>query len=166
MIYLDDCSRLPAPDDNVAIAVRRLERGTQVVHEGGSFTIAHTVLEGHRFAFRAIASGEPLLSWGLPFGDAVRDVAPGEYLCNDRILKALGARDIDFELPAEPNFTDRFDRFDLSTARIEPGEQVAPVASPGTFLGYERGGRRGVGTRNFLVVIGLTSNDAALATAV
>lgn len=166
MMRFEDCSRLPAPGDNVAIAVRRLERGTVLERDGARFEVRHTVLEGHRFVFAPVAAGEPLLSWGLPFGDATRALVPGEYLCNERILRALGERDLDFELPESANFTDRFDRFDLATAQIEPGVQVAPFAEPGTFLGYGRPGGRGIGTRNFLVVIGLTSNDAALATAV
>ncbi|HIE71474.1 MAG TPA: hypothetical protein EYP98_15590, partial [Planctomycetes bacterium] len=72
MTRFEDCSRLPAPDDNVAVAVRRLEAGTMIVHGDREFAISHTVLEGHRFVFAPIKSGEPLLSWGLPFGNAVR----------------------------------------------------------------------------------------------
>ena len=166
MLRLEDVSRLPAPDDNVAIAVRRLEAGTALVHDGRRIEIRHTVLEGHRFAFEPIDPGQPLLSWGLPFGDATRAVAPGDYLCNERILAALGGRDIDFALPDAANFVDRFDRFELDAKDISSGAQVPPVAVPGTFSGYGRPGSRGVGTRNFLVVVGLTSNDAALAQAV
>lgn len=165
MTRLEDCSRLPAPDDNVAIAVRRLEAGTEVTRGADRFVIRHTVLEGHRFAFSPIRAGQALLSWGLPFGDASRDVAPGDYLCNDRILAALAGRDIDFALPEAANFIDRFDRFELSED-ILSGTQVAQVDVPGTFQGYGRAAPRGVGTRNFLVVIGLTSKDAALAQAV
>ena len=158
----EDCSRLPAPGDNVAIAVRRLERGTRLQRGDESFVMGHTVLEGHRFVFEPIPAGEPLLSWGLPFGDAIRELVPGEYLCNERILRALGERELDFELPAAPNFTDRFDRFDPEVEQIVPGEQVPQAEQPGTFAGYGRPSPRGVGTRNFLVVIGLTSNDAAV----
>ena len=100
MMRFEDCSRLPDPSDNVAIAVRRLAAGTELVHSGVAFRIAHTVMEGHRFAFRAIEAGEPLLSWGLPFGDASHDIEPGHYICNERILMALAERDIDFTLPA------------------------------------------------------------------
>jgi len=162
----EDCSRLPAPEDNVAIAVQRLEAGTTLTCGDQSFVVRHTVLEGHRFAYKPIAEGEPLLSWGLPFGDATRAIAAGDYLCNDRILQALGERDIDFELPGESNFVDRFEPYELGDRQIVPGQQVAQVADPGTFLGYERPGNRGTGTRNFLVILGLTSADAALATAV
>ncbi len=166
MIPLEECSRLPAPGDNVAIAARRLERGTVLQCGERRFALQTTVLEGHRFVFAPVAAGSPLLSWGLPFGDAARDLEPGDYLCNERMLRALGARGLDFELPEAPNFTDRFDRFDLAVDGVAPGAQVAPVPTAGTFQGFARPQPRGTGTRNFLVVIGLTSNDAALATAV
>jgi altronate dehydratase len=166
MIRLEDCSRLPAPGDNVAIAVCRIEAGTVIEHAELRFETAHTVLEGHRFVFEAIANGQPLLSWGLPFGDATRDLVPGEYLCNERILRALGERDIDFTLPEQANFVDRFEPCELDPANIVPGQQVALAKLPGTFQGYLRDGHRGIGTRNFLVVLALTSTDAALATAV
>ena len=37
--------RLPAPEDNVAIAIRRLEAGTAILINGTPRTLAHTVLE-------------------------------------------------------------------------------------------------------------------------
>ena len=166
MLHLEDCSRLPAPGDNVAIAVRRLEAGTRIRHGDGQFVVQNTVLEGHRFVFEPICAGAALLSWGLPFGDAVRDLEPGDYLCNARILQSLGERSLDFDLPDEPNFEDRFDRFELDSERIVPGRQVDVAAEPASFDGFARPAPRGAGTRNFLVVIGLTSIDAALATAV
>ncbi len=36
----------------------------------------------------------------------MRDITPGEYVCNAGILDALRLRKLDFELPAEPNFYD------------------------------------------------------------
>src|SRR5215207_7157735 len=84
-----EVGRLPAPGDNVAIATRTLEAGTRVSYEGSEFTVGHTVLEGHRFAVEQIGEGEDLLSWGLRFGRAIGDIAPGDYACNPKILKAL-----------------------------------------------------------------------------
>ena len=60
--------RLPAPDDNVAIALRRLEAGTEINLAGQVRTLVHTVLLGHRFAVRPIAVGAPLLSWATSPG--------------------------------------------------------------------------------------------------
>ena len=75
-LTFDEVGRLPAPGDNVAIATRRIEAGTRVAHEGSEFTVPHTVLEGHRFAVERIGEGEDLLSWGLTFGQATKDIGP------------------------------------------------------------------------------------------
>ena len=61
-------------------------------YEGSEFTIGYTVLEGHRFAVEPITEGEDLLSWGLRFGRATRDIAPGDYACNEKILRVLRER--------------------------------------------------------------------------
>ena len=121
----DDIGRIPAPGDNVAIATRRLEAGTVVVHEGRSWPLTHTVLEGHRFVLEPIAAGAPLLSWGLPFGRATRDLSPGEYVCNEKILKVLAERSIDFALPAEANFRDHMETYAFDPGTFKPGAQVA-----------------------------------------
>jgi altronate dehydratase len=155
---------LPAPGDNVAIAVRRIEAGTELALAGGPLTIEHTVLEGHRFAMRTIAKGEALLSWGLPFGTALADIGPGEYVCNQSMLDALAVRRIDgVVLPPRPNFADKLDVFQLDERTFRPAPPVERVAKPRTFSGYRRPGRRGVGTRNYLVVLGTTSRTASFA---
>ena len=153
----DRVARAPAAGDNVAIATRRLDAGTEVADREGTYRLPHTVLEGHRFAREPIAEGGRLLSWGLPFGVASRPLAPGEYVCNAKILKALAERDIDFALPGEANFTDTIETFDLDETTFRPGEQVGRIDSDRTFQGYRRGGGRGVGTRNFVVVLAVTS---------
>jgi hypothetical protein len=144
-----EVGRLPAPGDNVAMATRRLEAGTRVSYKGSEFEIPHTILEGHRFAVEPVRNGEDLLSWGLRFGRAVRDIAPGDYACNGKILKVLGDRHVDFELPPEPNFSDaELDPYVLDEKGFRPGEQVTLREEPRTFMGYRRGPGRGVGTRN------------------
>ena len=79
---LHDVGRLPLPGDNVAIATRRLEAGDLIVDGEQHFHLDHTVMEGHRFAIRPIAVGEQLLSWNLPFGVALKPIAPGAYVSN------------------------------------------------------------------------------------
>ena len=153
----DRVARVPAAGDNVAIATRRLDAGAQVDDGGRQFRLSHTVLEGHRFVREPIAAGRQLLSWGLPFGIAIRPLAPGEYVCNEKILKALAERDIDFALPAEANFVDTIETYRLDEGLLPAGEQVTRIESDRTFQGYRRGGGRGVGTRNFVVVLAVTS---------
>ncbi len=158
---LKDIARLAEPGDNVAIVSRRIEAGTDVIGEDGAvFSIAHTLLEGHRFAILPIPAGESVLSWGLPFGRATRDIAPGDYICNADILDALRVRKIDFALPEKPNIEDRVVPYELDESTFTPGEQVPVSDSPPTFEGYDRGASRGVGTRNFIVLLGVTSQTA------
>ena len=155
--------RLPAPGDNVAIAIRQLEAGTGIELDGATRVLAQTILEGHRFAVRALAPGEALLSWGLPFGHALTAIAPGDYVCNQSMLDALAVRRLGFALPARPNFADHLVPFVLDEAAFRPAPPVAPVAAPRTFAGYRRPGLRGTGTRNHVVILGTTSRTASFA---
>src|SRR5918995_718228 len=169
------------------MATRRLQAGTRVSHGGSEFTVGHTVLEGHRFAVEPITEGEDLLSWGLRFGRAIRDIAPGDYACNEKILRVLrerfrvspersedenpegtsdqgggrvpGGQDVaGLTLPEGPNFSDaELVPYVLDEEHFRPGEQVPLHDEPRTFMGYRRGAGRGVGTRNYIVVMGVTS---------
>src|SRR5690606_37725524 len=114
------------PGDNVAIAIRRLDVGTAIqLPNGEPRTLAHTVLEGHRFAIRPIARGEQLLSWGLPFGTAIKPIAPGEYVSNQSMLESLAVRRLDqVTLPAEPNFVDYLEALQLDEKSFRPGPAV------------------------------------------
>src|SRR5215212_9588930 len=183
----DEVGRLPTPRDNVAIATRRIEAGTRVTYEGSEFAVGHTVLEGHRFAVREIPEGEDLLSWDLPFGRAIKDIEAGDYACNEKILRVLrerhgtsprldghedpegthdqgggripgGYRRAGLDLPGEPNFRDaELEAYVLDEETFRPGAQVSPYDEPRTFMGYRRSAGRGVGTRNYVVVLGVTS---------
>lgn len=157
--------RIPAPGDNVAIAVRRLEAGTLIQFGDLSFHLPHTILEGHRFAIVPIQGGEPLLSWGLPFGFALREIGPGGYVCNDKILWALRQRHVDFALPSAANFRDHYVPYQFDESRFQPGSQVAPAGDPATFEGFARSPDRGVGTRNYIAILGTTSRTASFARA-
>lgn len=157
-------SRLPAPGDNVAIAIRRLEAGELLAFADGPRALAHTVLEGHRFAVSPIAAGAFLLSWGLPFARALRAIAPGDYVANASMLEALAVRQVPgIRLPATANFEDYLEHFQLDEATFRPAPPVPRVAAPRTFAGYRRPGRRGVGTRNTIVILGTTSHTASFA---
>src|SRR5579859_6573345 len=157
----ENVARLPAPGDNAAIALRTLPAGQRMALAGGEIALAQGVLLGHRFAVRGLAPGQQLLSWGLPFGVTLRGILPADYLCNAATLEALSVRPLPFALPAEPNFRDLDpaldDAFLLDEARFQPGHQVPLAAAPRTFAGYGRGPARGAGTRNMIVLLGVTS---------
>ena len=156
-------ARLPAPDDNVAIATQRLDAGTQIQYGDDQFSLSHSVLEGHRFAVQSIAEDEPLLSWGLPFGYASRSIAPGDYVCNQKMIDSLSIRNLNFDLPNTPNFIDTIKPFVLDEKAFRPGRQVERHSEDRYFLGYRRSPRRGVGTRNYIVVMGTTSRTSGFA---
>jgi altronate dehydratase len=156
-VNFEDVARFADATDNVAIACRRLEAGTKIAHKDSNYLLSHTVMEGHRFAATEIITDEPLLSWGLPFGTAIRGIGPGQCLASDRMLSVLSSRRLDFALPDSPNFSDREHHFELDPSRVEVGEQVAPHRSQAFFEGYDRGGSRGVGTRNYVVILAASS---------
>lgn len=101
--------------------------------------------------------------WGLPFGTALCDISPGDYICNafaKRVLLERNPDDYDDRLSV--NFADR----DTVAAQILPekpefGRNQADLHDGLTFQGFCRGPVRGYGTRNYLVLIGVTSQSRA-----
>ncbi len=156
-------ARLAADADNVAVALHTLPAGQEIRHRGG-WRLAHPVLEGHRFAVTGIRRGEALLSWGYPFGTALRDIDPGDWIRNAGMIEALAQRDLPQALPDDANFVDQ--PLDQS-ARLEEvaPAQPLPAAPAGlTFAGYDRG-ERGYGTRNYVIVLAVNSHAGAAAVA-
>ena len=162
-VNFSDVGRLPLSGDNVAIATCDLPAGSVVARGDDRFTLSHTVLEGHRFVCAPIPTGGDLLSWELPFGVALVDLQPGDYVINEKMLVELRIRNLDFELPTEPNFKDAGAEYHLDEAGFTPGEQVELLENPGTFQGFDRGAARGSGTRNYIVVLGTTSLTGSFA---
>ena len=154
---------LTEPGDNVAIVTRDLEPGTRLQRGDREIVVAHRVLEGHRVVVDPIPDGQPLLSWSTPFARAHGDLAPGDYVCTPTSLEALRARGVP-DLPASHTAVNEpLTPYRLDESSLRLGEQVEPVARPGTFLGYARP-HGPAGTRNFVVVVGTTSRSAAFVT--
>lgn len=151
------CARLADPADNVAIATRRIEAGETVRIGAESRRLRHAVLLGHRFAVRPIARGADLLSWGHPFGRAIKPIEPGEWVCNQGILDALRDRGIGIEVPDAPNFENRIVRYELDEDGFQPAAPTEQMPVAATFAGYRRPGGRGVGTRNYIVILATSS---------
>ncbi|WP_343974902.1 UxaA family hydrolase [Kribbella koreensis] len=163
MLRFDEIGVLPEPGDNVAISSRRLETGTVIDFAGTPVTLPHTVLEGHRFVARPVATGEPLLSWNTPFARALRDLAIGDYVCTPTSLAAVSARGVE-GLPAEPSAENEpLDPYELDESALNLGRQVTSVEQPGTFLGYPR--EQGpAGTRNHVVLMATSSRSSGFVT--
>ncbi len=157
MPHLNEVGRLPIPADNCAIAIRDLQAGTLVEQDGMSWVLSHHVLEGHRFAIRRIARGEKLTSWGQRFGIATRDIEPGDYVINQAVQVELARRDLGFPIPAQPNFDNMIVAYEFDESAFQPASPLARRSDSRSFEGYRRGGDRGVGTRNMIVVLGTSS---------
>ncbi len=161
---LHSVARLPAPTDNCAVAMQILPAGTNISHNSTTFTLSHTILEGHRFAAEPIAAGQPLLSWGATFGMAQTPIALGDYVCNAKVLKELHSRNLDFDLPSVPNFSDDLDDYQFDPQSFKPAAPLPPLNTDQTFLGYPRPGGRGVGTRNDIVILAVSSRVSSFVT--
>jgi altronate dehydratase len=154
---LFDLARLASANDNVAIATRRLEPGLSISFNQQEFILDSMVLEGHRFAIREIKKGEALLSWGLPFGIASRNIGAGQYVTNKSMLETLRARRILVQLPDEANFVDAIKPYELDDATFKPAEGLERYKLERYFEGFVREGSRGVGTRNYIILLATTS---------
>ena len=153
-----EVTRKAQESDNVVIVTGELAAGTRFVSDRGDETeLKWRVLEGHRIACRTVEAGEELVSWGLPFGRALRRIEIGEALFNEGVLRDLEKRG-EFEgFPEEANFEDWREEYGLGDGGMEVTEQVARYENPGTFLGFRRGNGRGVGTRNYVILLGVSS---------
>ena len=157
-----EAARIPLPGDNCAIATRGLEAGTRLTKNDETLHIASAILIGHRFALESISQGQPLLSWGLPFGYATRDIRPGEYIFNPGMAQEMSYREVDYPV-SEPNFRNEMRPFRLDPVAFQPAPQVERYAQPGTFQGFKRSGTRGVGTRNYIVILAANSRTSSFA---
>ena len=157
-------ARLADGVDNVAIALSTLPAGRRIEHVGTRrnprFTLPHPVLEGHRFAVTRIRRGEELLSWGYPFGRALRDIDPGDWIRNAGMIEALAQRELPLELPADANFEDQPLAQSARLDEVSPAEPLPAAPAALRFSGYDRG-ERGFGTRNYVIVLAVNSHAGA-----
>lgn len=167
-LEFDSAASLPAANDNVAIAIHAMEAGT-LLRRGADLPelqLAHSVLEGHRVAILPIRAGELITSWGEPFGRALLPISPGEWIRNIKTLKELQRRQEPQAMRCNyPNFEDYIKPCELTMDTFVAGEPV-PLSRPDeTFAGFRRPGARGVGTRNYGVVMCVSSRSNAFARA-
>jgi len=71
-------------DDGVAVALAPLSKGTTVTVTGGNAPLEVTLLndipQGHKFALKDIAEGEPVIKYGYPIGAAKAAIKKGEHV--------------------------------------------------------------------------------------
>ncbi len=154
----ENIARLPDADDNSAIAVRAIEAGTIVKYQESEIVVSNTTPLAHRFAVKTILEGEFIYSWGQPFGRALSTIHPGDYLCNTMVLEEFAKRSMASQFPSSPNFENYIRPVNLDKD-LKIGEQVLLSPEQKFFAGFDRG-LRGIGTRNYIIVLGTSARTA------
>ncbi len=117
------------PADHVAVAVRALAEGCQVVVDGEALQLGEDVPLGHKIAVRSLEPGEPVVKYGFPIGEVTAPIARGAWVHTHNLKTCLEG---------------------VVEYRYEPAGVGARHAAPlpaRTFMGYRRRNGR-VGTRN------------------
>ena len=127
------------PGDNVAVALRPIEKGTVF---NGAAALAD-IPRGHKMALSAIAEGEQIIKYGFSIGHATAPIRPGEWVHTHNVATNLSG---------EVEYT------------YDPKVRFLPPAPAKTFQGYRRRDGR-VGIRNEIWIIPTVGcvNDVAKA---
>jgi altronate hydrolase len=126
------------PNDNVAVAVVRLSKGTPVCLNGSSVSALEAIQQGHKIALAGIRKGEPIRKYGQVIGFASVDIAPGSWVHTHNVA------------------VEKFDR-DYAFCSECPPDPTAHEAR--TFMGYRRPDGR-VGTRNYICLVSTVNCSA------
>ena len=114
---------------------------------------------------RSLLAPTHLLSWGRPFGRALKEIAPGEYVCNRRVLGIFAERGIAGSPFARVR---EFRRTRSSPSTLMRLRRFRPPRSSRRRMrtnahssGFPRTPIRGWGTRNYIIVLGVTSRASS-----
>jgi len=127
------------PADDVVIACRELETGTNLLQE--NVVCRERIPAGHKVATRAVAPGEPVRRYAQVIGFATQPIAPGQHVHVHNLEVRDFARDYAF------------------------GEAYHPtefVDQPATFQGIVRADGR-VATRNYIGILSTVNCSATVA---
>ena len=129
-------------EDNVAIALRRLERGEMIEVAGLTLRLIDAIEQGHKFALEDIPAGEIIRKYGAPVGRSTAPIAAGAHAHTHNIETLLSG---------------------VEGYQYEPAAALPlPSAADLRISGYQRSDGR-VGTRNeiwILPTVGCVSRTA------
>ncbi len=121
------------PDDNVAVALAPVPKGSEVHINGVRYTVIDDIPFGHKLALRDFQAGEPVIKYGASIGHTTQTVLRGSWLHSHNMATNLkGIIDYVYE----------------PVAKREPRRGILPDR----FQGYRRADGT-VGTRNEIWVI-------------
>jgi altronate hydrolase len=64
-------------NDNVAVALKPIEKGTTVNVAGTEVTMIENIPQGHKFAIKPVKKGDAVIKYGFRIGYAQADVEVG-----------------------------------------------------------------------------------------
>jgi altronate hydrolase len=128
------------PDDNIAVAARNLEAGTQLRIAGTTLRLAEPINIGHKVAVRPVAKGQEVRKYGQIIGLATAPIEPGQWVHSHNLHIGEFARDY------------------AKAQHVPPDPE--PITGR-TFLGYRRSDGK-AGTRNYLAVISTVNCSASV----
>ena len=129
------------PGDDVAVAVRQIDRGTLVrLPDGTIAESGNTVAPGHKFAVRGVETGHQVHKYGQPIGVATAPINPGDHVHNHNLEMSTTTRE-----------------HEIGASRTQ-----LPEVEPRTFQGYRRSDGSW-GTRNYIGIV--TSVNCSASTA-
>ena len=77
-------------DDNVAVALKPIAKGTTVDVAGSSVTMLEDIPQGLKFAIKPIKKGDAVIKYGFRIGYAQADVEVGGWIHTHNLKTALG----------------------------------------------------------------------------
>jgi altronate hydrolase len=77
-------------NDNVAVALKPIPKGTTLEVAGVSVTTVDNIPQGHKFVVKAIAKGDAVIKYGFRIGFAQEDVPVGGWVHTHNLKTALG----------------------------------------------------------------------------
>jgi altronate dehydratase small subunit len=79
-------------DDNVAIALRELPPGSNVIVNGSDLKINDLIKFGHKFALENIRKGSKVIKYGEVIGEATSDIKLGDHVHIHNLVSLRGRR--------------------------------------------------------------------------
>ncbi|SHH58277.1 altronate hydrolase [Anaerosphaera aminiphila DSM 21120] len=76
--------------DNVAVALKNLEKGTEIYVDDNTFNLKEDIPQGHKFSIEEIESNEKIIKYGMTIGIATENTNIGSWMHTHNIKTSLG----------------------------------------------------------------------------
>lgn len=129
------------PEDNVAVALQPLSKGTLISCSGSDLTLSEDIPQGHKFSLTPISKDAEIIKYGSPIGHATTEIPAGTWVHIHNIKTNLS---------------------DLLTYTYQKTDCSIPTTEERFFQGYRRkDGKAGVRNEIWIIpTVGCVNNIA------